>query len=83
MEGEGQLTAEEEEAKVIIARIANIYATNAGMLKELQDQAFMKMMNEIPDEILNMQLGSFIDACEDPQSEEAKWGAKKFEFAMS
>ena len=51
------------------------------MLKELQDQAFMKMMNEIPDEILNMQLGTFIDACEDQESEEAKWGAKKFELA--
>ena len=52
------------------------------MLKELQDQAFMKMMSEIPDEILDMQLGPFIDACEDTNSEEAKWGAKKFELAQ-
>ena len=49
-------------------------------MKALHDESVLKMINDLPDEVLNMQVGKFLDASEtDPEM--AKWADHPFEFS--
>ena len=49
-------------------------------MKALHDESVFKMIASLPDEVLNMQVGKFLDASEtDPEM--AKWANLPFEFS--
>lgn len=66
-------------ARAILEQIANIYQANALKTQALHDQAFMKMLNELPQDLQDIPIGVFLDRCEqDPNSIEAEWSNKPF-----
>ena len=58
----------------------NLYEVNATKMKALHDQAVFKMISSLPEEVLNMQVGKFLEASE-TNPEMAEWANKPFEFS--
>ena len=49
-------------------------------MKALHDESVLKMLDSLPDEVLDMQVGKFLEASEtDPEM--AKWADYPFEFS--
>ena len=73
-----KLNAAEKESRSIVQQLDLLCAAEGCRLQASHHEAFQKMLSIIPREILDMQLGDFLDACEDENTEEDKWGQTPF-----
>ena len=68
------------EAKLLLEQMWSLYQINAGKMMALHDASVQNMINSLPDEILDMHVGDFLEAAEtDPDM--AALANLQFEFS--
>ena len=71
---------EDEEVRALQEQIRNLFDVNCTRMKAISDESVFNMINSLPEEVLNMQVGKFMEEGEtDPELR--KWLYKPFEFS--
>lgn len=63
-----------------MSQILTQYEAEGANLKLMSDASIQKMINELPESVRNMQVGDFLNGCDQGDAELKFWGAKPFEL---
>ena len=63
-----------------MSQIWTRYEAEGAKFKLMSDSSIQKMINELPESVKNMQVGDFLNGCDQGDAEVKFWGAKPFEL---